>query len=69
MKVSATIALAALAVTWGSATAIAQSCTRQGVDVSCDDGRRGGVAAHKRHVHIDVDTSVDIQWISTLMGG
>ena len=41
MKVSATIALAALAVTWGSATAIAQSCTRQGVDVSCDDGRRG----------------------------
>ena len=41
MKVSATIALAALAVTWGGATAIAQNCTRQGVDVTCDDGRRG----------------------------
>ena len=24
--------------------AIAQSCTRQGVDVTCDDGRRGGFA-------------------------
>ena len=34
----------ALAVTWGSATAIAQSCARQGVDVRCDDGR-GGVFA------------------------
>jgi len=25
----------------GAAPALAQSCTRQGVDVSCDDGRRG----------------------------
>jgi 2-polyprenyl-6-methoxyphenol hydroxylase-like FAD-dependent oxidoreductase len=41
MKVSAIIALVAFAVTWSSETAIAQSCTRQGVDVTCDDGRRG----------------------------
>src|SRR5580700_550712 len=25
----------------GSGPALAQACTRQGVDVSCDDGRRG----------------------------
>ena len=25
----------------GAAPALAQACTRQGVDVSCDDGRRG----------------------------
>src|SRR3954466_11473324 len=25
----------------GASPALAQSCTRQGVDVSCDDGRRG----------------------------
>jgi len=25
----------------GAGSALAQSCTRQGVDVSCDDGRRG----------------------------
>ena len=29
------------AIALGSAPALAQSCTRQGVDVSCDDGRRG----------------------------
>jgi hypothetical protein len=32
------IAAAALA---GAATAMAQTCTRQGVDVTCDDGRHG----------------------------
>jgi 2-polyprenyl-6-methoxyphenol hydroxylase-like FAD-dependent oxidoreductase len=41
MKVSATIVLVALAITWSAGSAIAQSCTRQGVDVTCDDGRRG----------------------------
>jgi hypothetical protein len=25
----------------GAAPALAQACTRQGIDVSCDDGRRG----------------------------
>ena len=25
----------------GAGPALAQACTRQGVDVSCDDGRRG----------------------------
>src|ERR1700754_3873231 len=29
------------AVVMGSPAALAQSCARQGVDVSCDDGRRG----------------------------
>jgi hypothetical protein len=33
------ILFSALALTAGPA--IAQSCTRQGVDVTCDDGRRG----------------------------
>jgi hypothetical protein len=28
-------------VTCSAAPALAQACTRQGVDVSCDDGRRG----------------------------
>src|SRR5215831_10658293 len=30
------------AVAWGAASpALAQNCTRQGTDVTCDDGRRG----------------------------
>ena len=29
------------AITPGCGPALAQSCTRQGVDVACDDGRRG----------------------------
>ncbi|MBR1191488.1 hypothetical protein JQ558_21745 [Bradyrhizobium sp. AUGA SZCCT0160] len=33
--------LTAALVTGAAAPAMAQSCTRQGVDVSCDDGRRG----------------------------
>ncbi|MGH6707765.1 MAG: hypothetical protein ACREEK_02245 [Bradyrhizobium sp.] len=37
---SFSIALAAL-VAAAAGPAMAQSCTRQGVDVSCDDGRRG----------------------------
>jgi hypothetical protein len=28
-------------VAGGAAPALAQACTRQGIDVSCDDGRRG----------------------------
>jgi hypothetical protein len=46
MKVSVTIALVALAVTWSTATGHAQSCSRQGVDVRCDDGRRGVFAGN-----------------------
>ena len=34
------IGLSAISAVW-SAPAMAQSCTRQGLDVSCDDGRRG----------------------------
>ena len=34
------VCLTALSVSW-TAPAAAQACTRQGVDVSCDDGRRG----------------------------
>jgi hypothetical protein len=34
------ILMSALAVT-GAGPALAQACTRQGADVSCDDGRRG----------------------------
>jgi hypothetical protein len=30
----------------GSAPALAQACTRQGVDVSCDGGRRGILSGH-----------------------
>jgi len=41
MSGSATIALVVLAVIGGVGSAMAQSCTRQGVDVTCDDGRRG----------------------------
>ena len=37
---SFSILMAAL-VAGAGAPAMAQSCTRQGVDVSCDDGRRG----------------------------
>ena len=33
--------LIAALVAGAAAPAMAQSCTRQGVDVSCDDGRRG----------------------------
>jgi len=33
--------LTAALVAGAAAPALAQSCTRQGVDVSCDDGRRG----------------------------
>src|SRR5436305_2841872 len=37
---SLTILFSAL-ITGAAAPAMAQSCTRQGVDVHCDDGRRG----------------------------
>lgn len=33
--------LTSVMVTAGAGPALAQACTRQGVDVSCDDGRRG----------------------------
>jgi hypothetical protein len=36
--------MSALSVT--SAPAVAQMCTRQGVDVTCDDGRRGVLAGN-----------------------
>ncbi|MBR1216185.1 hypothetical protein [Bradyrhizobium sp. JYMT SZCCT0180] len=35
------VTLTAALVAGAVAPAMAQSCTRQGVDVSCDDGRRG----------------------------
>ncbi len=38
-----TVCMSAIAAGW-SAPAVAQACTRQGVDVSCDDGRRGILA-------------------------
>ncbi|MCF6556609.1 hypothetical protein, partial [Escherichia coli] len=44
MTIRKTIAALSLISTLGSALAapaLAQVCTRQGVDVSCDDGRRG----------------------------
>ena len=37
---SFSILISALVIT-AAGPAVAQSCTRQGVDVSCDDGRRG----------------------------
>ena len=39
-RLSFAILIAAL-VAGAAAPAMAQSCTRQGTDVSCDDGRRG----------------------------
>jgi hypothetical protein len=42
MRINRTLALVVLASTVGYAgTASAQHCTRQGNDVTCDDGRRG----------------------------
>ena len=47
MTTTRTLSLAILIaaiVSGAAAPAMAQSCTRQGVDVSCDDGRRGILA-------------------------
>ena len=42
LRISAWATILAAALTAGSfAPALAQSCSRQGNDVSCDDGRRG----------------------------
>ena len=44
MMITRTFLLSALIATFAAAAAspaMAQACTRQGVDVSCDDGRRG----------------------------
>ena len=42
------MALAAIAA-GSAAPALAQSCTKQGTDVSCDDGRRGLHSGGDRH--------------------
>src|SRR5262245_13251533 len=45
--IARTLLLSALAATFAAAAAgpaLAQACTKQGVDVTCDDGRRGIVA-------------------------
>jgi hypothetical protein len=45
MRINRTVALAVVAATLaGAGTASAQNCTRLGVDVTCDDGRRGVLA-------------------------
>ena len=45
MGINRTVALAVVAATLASrGTASAQNCTRLGVDVTCDDGRRGVLA-------------------------
>jgi hypothetical protein len=45
MGINRTVALAVVAATLASGgTASAQNCTRLGVDVTCDDGRRGILA-------------------------
>jgi hypothetical protein len=45
MRINRTVALAVVAATLaGGGTASAQNCTRLGVDVTCDDGRRGVLA-------------------------
>ncbi len=41
MTIRKTIAVLNLISTLAAAPALAQVCTRQGVDVSCDDGRHG----------------------------
>jgi len=42
MRINRTVALVVVAATLGSAEAAsAQQCTRLGIDVTCDDGRRG----------------------------
>ena len=42
MRINRTVALVVVAATLGSAGAAnAQQCTRLGIDVTCDDGRRG----------------------------
>ncbi len=42
MTIDRTLAFSVLAMLAGSAgPALAQACTRQGTDVTCDDGRRG----------------------------
>ena len=44
MMITRTLLLSALIATFAGAAAgpaMAQACTKQGVDVSCDDGRRG----------------------------
>jgi len=41
MRITRTIALVAIAAALGGGPARAQNCTRAGVDVTCDDGRRG----------------------------
>jgi len=44
MMITRTLLLSVLIATFAGAAAgpaMAQACTRQGVDVSCDDGRRG----------------------------
>ncbi len=45
MRINRTVALAAVAASLASAgSASAQTCTRLGFDVTCDDGRRGVLA-------------------------
>ena len=42
MRINRTVALVVVAATLGSAEAAgAEQCTRLGIDVTCDDGRRG----------------------------
>jgi hypothetical protein len=41
MNIAQRIALVAVAALGYAAPALAQNCTRQGTDVTCDDGRRG----------------------------
>jgi hypothetical protein len=42
MRINRTVALVVVAATLGSTEAAsAQQCTRLGIDVTCDDGRRG----------------------------
>jgi hypothetical protein len=44
MRIKRTIALALMTAALGGTAARAQHCTRLGVDVTCDDGRRGTLA-------------------------
>ena len=39
--IARTLLLSALAATSAAGPALAQACTKEGVDVTCDDGRRG----------------------------
>ena len=41
VRAFAVVVVAAAIVAGSAGAALAQSCTRAGVDVTCDDGRRG----------------------------